>query len=125
MAITVSERFIDIEQDTGDQGQSEKRYTVFGTDVSTEAMAAMWAEAPTSVDALGDGSVIHHRHSVSGWKRVNNDCWQGSVIYRPTNWQYGVATMSGSAGGGTQHITHSLATTVYPDNAAAIPVSQT
>jgi len=103
MAIEVSEKWESREATTGDIPSVELIYVIRGTDDDLAARAALAATSPT----IYAGLVRQSLHL----ERVAEDAWQGSVRYgklEPP--ETGDSTYQFDTGGGTQHITQSLAT---------------
>jgi hypothetical protein len=99
--VTVEEKFESRRKTAGQSPNAELRYTVRGTDDDDAAMAAVQATAPPFFDYLW-------RETVS-IEPVGPQLWEGIV-------RYGVIPATAESefafetGGGTQHITQSLAT---------------
>lgn len=103
MTVTVHEKWDSRETTLGDQSSVELRLLVRGTDDDVTANSALVAASPTSYGGLIRQS-IH-------LERIAEDAWEGSVRYgthEPP--ETGDNSFSFDTGGGSQHITQSLAT---------------
>ncbi|MBK9128174.1 MAG: hypothetical protein IPM13_10280 [Phycisphaerales bacterium] len=106
--ITVSERFDSRQVTTGQNASVELRYTVRGTNDDVEARAAVADAAPTMYDPWGGGTLFLPRESITV-QPVGDWLWEGIVRYGGVP-QTDQSVFAFDTGGGTQHITHSLAT---------------
>ncbi len=107
MPITVTEKFESRDSTTGSDASVELLYNVWGTDDDLAAKAALEAQAPATYDGL-----VRKSCSV---EPVGPELWEGTARYqRPENNrsvpETGDSVFSFDTGGGTQHITQSLAT---------------
>ena len=103
MPIAVHEKWESRETTEGDSPSVDLIYIVRGTDDDLAAKSALAAVAPV----LYDGLVRQSLHI----QRIAQDIWEGSVRYgqlQPP--ETGDSTYQFDTGGGTQHITQSLAT---------------
>ncbi len=108
MAITVQERDTSRTSSAGQSASVELRYIVRGTDDDLAARSALESAAPLTYDNLPRQNV---RIEPAG-----PQLWDGEVTYAPAQEesqpppQQGQSVFAFDTGGGTQHITHSLAT---------------
>ncbi len=107
MSITVDEKFESRESMTGRNAWIERVYVIRGTDDDVDAKAALAAAAPS----MYDGLVRKSRHV----ERLGEYLWEGTARYgrpeqSPPLPETGESVFSFDTGGGTQHITQSLAT---------------
>ena len=124
MPITVHEKWESRETTEGENPSIDLAYIVRGTDSDLTAKSALMAATPVFYDGLVRQS-LHIQ-------RIAQDIWEGSVRYgqlQPP--ETGDSTYQFDTGGGTQHITQSLATVgryappgkVAPDFRGAIGVT--
>ena len=114
MAVTVSEAYDSGRGQDGDGAYTMLTYHIMGTASTLEARTALAAEAPTTF-----GSLIRQSYEVdpisvdSGSPDTSR--WLGTVRYgyRQRAPETGDSVFSFDTGGGTQHITQSIATTKY------------
>ncbi|MCP4594497.1 MAG: hypothetical protein GY842_27515 [bacterium] len=107
MPVTVDENFESRTVTTGQNPAIELRYTVRGTNNQWEATAAMGPASPDLYDPYGSGIIFYPRQSVTV-QPIGDELWEAIVHYgsvSPTN----TSSFSFDTGGGTQHVTQSLA----------------
>ena len=115
MTIAVEEKFESRESQTGPNAWIERVYLVRNSDDDLAVKAAVASTSPLTYDGL----VRRHVHA----ERIAEQLWLGTARYgRPDKVSEPPATgesvFSFDTGGGTQHITQSLATVgSYPENA--------
>ncbi|MEX2373924.1 MAG: hypothetical protein WD800_09005, partial [Dehalococcoidia bacterium] len=115
MPIEVEEKFESRESQTGSNAWIERLYLVRGTDDDLAAKAALGDTAPS----LYDGLTRQSRHI----ERIGEQLWLGTAHYARSESsteppETGDSVFSFDTGGGTQHITQSLATVgSYPGDA--------
>jgi len=102
------EKFESRQVTTGQQPSVELRYVIRGTNDDVEARNALLANSPTMYDPWGSGWFFLPRDTVTV-QPVGDLLWEGIVRYGPVP-QTQESVFSFDTGGGTQHITHSLAT---------------
>jgi hypothetical protein len=103
MPVTVEEKWESRPTTLGDQPSVDLLYVVRGTDDDVEAHSNLLAAAPVLYGGLARQS--------SHVERIAEDAWEGSVRYGPLEPpETGDSSFSFDTGGGTQHITQSLAT---------------
>ena len=103
MPVTVEEKWDSRETTLGESSSVDLRYLIRGTDDDVLAHQSLLAAAPV----LYGGLVRQSSHI----ERIAEDAWEGSVRYgllEPP--ETGDSTFSFDTGGGTQHVTQSLAT---------------
>ena len=103
MAVTVYEKWDSRETTIAEDSSVDLRYIIRGTDDDAAANSALLAASPV----LYGGLVRQSAHT----ERIAEDAWEGSVRYgmlEPP--ETGDSSFSFDTGGGTQHITQSLAT---------------
>ena len=103
MAVTVYEKWDSRETTIAEDSSVDLRYVIRGTDDDAAANSALLAASPV----LYGGLVRQSAHT----ERIAEDAWEGSVRYgmlEPP--ETGDSSFSFDTGGGTQHITQSLAT---------------
>jgi hypothetical protein len=103
MAVTVYEKWDSRETTIAEDSSVDLRYVIRGTDDDATANSALLAASPV----LYGGLVRQSAHT----ERIAEDAWEGSVRYgmlEPP--ETGDSSFSFDTGGGTQHITQSLAT---------------
>jgi hypothetical protein len=114
MPIDTFEKFDSRYTSAGVDPAQERHYAVLGTDDELTARLAVQGGSPVVIDLYLDGTVYVWRQSID-MEPVGEEHWHGVVRYstvRPTN----ESTFSFDTGGGTAHITQSLATTAtYPN----------
>ncbi len=108
MSIEVVEKFDSRQITTGTSPAVELRYVIRGTDNDVAARNALVAGSPPTYDPWGSGWFALPRDSVT-IQPVGEELWEGIVRYAPTP-QTEEAVFSFDTGGGTQHVTSSLAT---------------
>jgi len=111
MAITVKERIDSREVSVGDQASAVLRYVIGGTADDYEAWDALGTEAPTEWHGLV--RLAHEVRPVHIEAARPSQCvWEGIARYGRLRRQpeTGQSTFQFDTGGGTQHITQSLAT---------------
>jgi hypothetical protein len=116
MPVTVTEKWESREQSAGEQPSVDLRYLILGTSDDIEAHSELIAQTPN----VYAGLVRQSTHL----ERISENAWEGSIRYGRTEPpQTGDSTYSFDTGGGTQHVTQSLATTgvwaapgVFPPN---------
>jgi len=103
MPITITERVISPELGAGQDAKAARVYTIMGTAIETDALAALALTAPVLYQGL-------HRSSLSV-KPQTDTLWEGTVQYdkRPDN-DTGSEVFSFDTSGSTQHISQSLQT---------------
>ena len=108
MPVEVVEKFESRLVTTGTNPTVELRYTIRGTNDDIEARSALAANSPALYDPWGSGLVFLPRNTIT-IQPVGDLLWEGIVRYGmiPATEQ---STFAFDTGGGTQHITHSLAT---------------
>ena len=92
---------------TGQQPSVELRYVIRGTNSDVEARSALLAGSPATYDPWGSGWFYLPRDTVT-IQPVGDLLWEGIVRYGPVP-QTEQSVFSFDTGGGTQHVTHSLA----------------
>ncbi|MEW6249206.1 MAG: hypothetical protein AB1716_01040 [Planctomycetota bacterium] len=108
MPVTVEEKFESRQVTTGSNPAVELRYVIQGTDDDVTARAALVSASPTTYDPWGGGLLFLPRETVT-IQPLGPELWEGIVRYAPVP-QTDESVFSFDTGGGTQHITHSLAT---------------
>lgn len=116
MSVIVTEKWESRDQSAGEQPSVDLRYLVLGTSDDIEAHSELIAQTPTFYSGL----VRQSTHL----ERLADDAWEGSIRYGRTEPpQTGDSTYSFDTGGGTQHVTQSIATVgvyaapgIYPPN---------
>jgi len=102
----------------------EVEYLITGADTLAEAMALLngaESEVPLQFDLFGSGNVLVPLASVNP-DEVGGGIWEAIARYNYTDVTLSEMEYSFETGGGTQHITHSLATYDYaPDGKTAPP----
>jgi hypothetical protein len=128
LPIAVEEKFDSRTVSTGQNASAELRYNVRGTLDDAEARAALRDQTPAYFDLYNDGVYLLIRDSLTV-QPVGNDLWEGIVRYA-VGPQTDDSVFAFDTGGGTQHITQSLATARYapagktaPDFQGAIGVT--
>jgi hypothetical protein len=111
LPVTVEEKFDSRTVSTGQNASAELRYNVRGTSDDAQARAALRDQTPISFDLYNDGVYLLIRDSLTV-QPVGNDLWEGIVRYA-VGPQPEDAVFAFDTGGGTQHITQSLATNRY------------
>jgi len=104
------------EQSAGEQPSVDLRFLVLGTTEDIEAHSELIAQTPTTYSGL----VRQSTHL----ERLADDAWEGSVRYgKEAPPEVGDSAYSFDTGGGTQHVTQSIATVgvyaapgIYPPN---------
>ncbi|MEP0848622.1 MAG: hypothetical protein HRF50_17590 [Phycisphaerae bacterium] len=107
MPVTVEEKFESRVVTTGASPTAELRYTIFGTADNAEALNGLIAASPSLFDPWGSGLIFLPRDTVT-IQPVGEMLWEGIVRYGTvpaTN----ESVFAFDTGGGTQHITQSLA----------------
>ncbi len=102
------EKFESRQVTTGQQPSAELRYNIRGTNDDVAARSALAAAAPAAFDLFGTGLVFLPRETVT-IQPVGDLLWEGIVRYGPVP-QTEQSVFNFDTGGGTHHITHSLAT---------------
>ncbi len=116
MSVIVTEKWDSREQSAGEQPSVDLRYLVLGTADDIEAHSELIAQTPTTYSGL----VRQSTHL----ERLADDAWEGSVRYgKEAPPEAGDSAYSFDTGGGTQHVTQSIATVgvyaapgIYPPN---------
>jgi len=108
MPIQVVEHFESRRISTGTNPSAELRYTIYGTDDDVAARQALADAAPAMYDPWGSGLIFLPRNEVAV-EPLGPQEWSGRVSYGLLP-QTEDAVFNFDTGGGTQHITHSLAT---------------
>lgn len=116
MSVIVTEKWDSREQSAGEQPSVDLRYLVLGTTEDIEAHSELIAQTPTTYSGL----VRQSTHL----ERLADDAWEGSVRYgKEAPPEVGDSAYSFDTGGGTQHVTQSIATVgvyaapgIYPPN---------
>jgi len=107
MPVTVELHFEQVDE-SGSSPSAIRNYNVQGAASSAEARMAVLAEAPGTIDLYGTGVLFITRDSVR-IEPASETLWSAEVRYGSVP-QTNESTFSFDTGGGTQHITHSLAT---------------
>ena len=103
MPVEVVEKFESRESTTGENAAADLLYIIKGTDDDLAAKAALITESPPTYDGLLRKSLRV--------ERTGNDLWLGTVRYAEyVPPETGESSFNFDTGGGTQHITQSLAT---------------
>jgi len=103
MAVEVLEKFESRISATGENASAELIYIISGTDDDSVAKSALGSEAPGTYDGLNRQS----RHV----EPLGPELWLGRVRYgKKESKETGQSAFSFDTGGGTQHITQSIAT---------------
>jgi len=102
------EKFESRQVTTGRNPSVELRYVIRGTNDDIEARNALLSNSPAMYDPWGSGLLFLPRDTVTV-QPVGDLLWEGIVRYGPVP-QTEESVFSFDTGGGTQHITHSLAT---------------
>ncbi|HQL54779.1 MAG TPA: hypothetical protein PLQ87_08720 [Phycisphaerae bacterium] len=108
MPIECVEKFESRQVTTGQNPSVELRYVIRGTNSDVEARAALLAGSPATYDPWGSGWFYLPRDTVTV-QPVGDLLWEGIVRYGPVP-QTEQSVFNFDTGGGTQHITHALAT---------------
>lgn len=116
MSVIVTEKWDSREQSAGEQPSVDLRFLVLGTTEDIEAHSELIAQTPTTYSGL----VRQSTHL----ERLADDAWEGSIRYgKEAPPEVGDSAYSFDTGGGTQHITQSIATVgvyaapgIYPPN---------
>ncbi|MEW6249190.1 MAG: hypothetical protein AB1716_00960 [Planctomycetota bacterium] len=108
MPIECVEKFESRQVTTGQNPSVELRYVIRGTNEDVEARTALLAGSPAMYDPWGGGLLFLPRDTVTV-QPVGDMLWEGIVRYGPVP-QTQESTFTFDTGGGTQHVTHSLAT---------------
>jgi len=111
VSITVEEKFDSRNVTSGENATAELRFVIRGTTSDIEARVALEDATPIFYNLYDDGSALLPRQSISV-EPVGNDIWEGVVRSGVSG---GLVTtddfsFSFDTGGGSQHITQSLAT---------------
>ena len=107
MPVTVDEHFESRIVTTGQNPSIELRYTVRGTNDDVEARSAVVSASPAFYDPYGGGLLFYPRESITV-QPVGDQLWEGIVHYGSAP-QTDASVFSFDTGGGTQHVTQSLA----------------
>jgi hypothetical protein len=103
MTVTVEERFESRDIERGDSPRAILRYVIKNAEEHEEALSGLEAEAPVLFDGLP-----RLKYKVIP---VGPKLWYGEAQYqRPTRQATGIKVYQFDTGGGSQHITQSLAT---------------
>lgn len=108
MPVTVDEKFESRQVTTGTSPAVELRYVIRGTNDDRVARAALVAGSPALYDPWGSGLLFLPRDTIT-IQPLGDELWEGIVHYGPVP-QTTESVFSFDTGGGTQHVTHSLAT---------------
>lgn len=127
--ITVEEKFDSREVTTGQKPTAELRYVVRGTNDDAKARNALASHSPQLFDLFGGGLAFLPRDTITT-QPVGDELWEGVVRYGMVP-QTNESVFTFDTGGGTQHITQSLATvgayapfgSVPPDFKGAVGVT--
>ena len=111
MAVTVREKFDSPQVSTGTNPSAELRFIIKGTEDDAAARVELAVAAPSVFDLYGTGLVFLPRAGLS-LEHLGYELWEGVVRYEPGP-SPEEAQFSFDTGGGTQHITQSLATQRY------------
>lgn len=106
--VTVEEKFDSRTVSTGQNASAELRYVVRGTNDDVEARTALVNASPLVYDLYNNGIDLLVRESIT-LEPVGDLLWEGIVrygIFPQTN----ESVFAFDTGGGTQHVTQSLAT---------------
>lgn len=102
------EKFESRQVTTGQQPSVELRYVIRGTNSDVEARTALLAASPATYDPWGGGLLFLPRDTVTV-QPIGDLLWEGIVRYGLVP-QTAESVFTFDTGGGTQHVTHSLAT---------------
>ena len=125
---TVTERFESQRVSRGPDASAELSFTIEGAADATAALDALESAAPVSYDFLPRGTLTVEPLGETMWLGTVRYALESSTEPQPT----GGSTFSFDTGGGTQHITQSLATVgsystpsgIAPDYKGAIGVTK-
>jgi hypothetical protein len=106
MATVTVERFKSREINAGDGASVDLLYIIRGSDDEAEVLTALSDAAPATFDVESISYIRRKRHI----EQVGNLLWEGTVTYTPpTVTPTAEAKYQFDTGGGTQHITQSIA----------------